>query len=256
MPRGARSAPSTRNSAGRRWPRATRCPRVRTWPRPPSTTTSPSSCSSTTWTRCAPRTRPRCAAWMTRCPTWTRRAAGSRSRSTGSRLVGVLRQPPGAGPHPVMIMIPGLDSAKEELRSTEELFLARGVATFSVDGPGQGEAEYDLAIRGDWEVPGAAIIDQLSTEPGLDAARIGVWGVSLGGYYAPTGGQRRRPGPRLRGAGRPVQLRRPLGRAAQPDQGGVPGPVQVPGHGRGPGRGRASSAWPGGPGRSTARCWP
>jgi 2,6-dihydroxypseudooxynicotine hydrolase len=103
----------------------------------------------------------------------------------GSRLVGVLRQPPGAGPHPVMIMIPGLDSAKEELRSTEELFLARGVATFSVDGPGQGEAEYDLAIRGDWEVPGAAIIDQLSTEPGLDAARIGVWGVSLGGYYAP-----------------------------------------------------------------------
>jgi dipeptidyl aminopeptidase/acylaminoacyl peptidase len=103
----------------------------------------------------------------------------------GSRLVGVLRQPPGAGPHPAVIMIPGLDSAKEELRSTEELFLERGIATFSVDGPGQGEAEYDLAIRGDWEVPGAAIIDQLSTEPGLDAARIGVWGVSLGGYYAP-----------------------------------------------------------------------
>ena len=79
----------------------------------------------------------------------------------------------------------GLDSAKEELRSTEELFLERGIATFSVDGPGQGEAEYDLAIRGDWEVPGAAIVDQLSTEPALDAARIGVWGVSLGGYYAP-----------------------------------------------------------------------
>jgi dienelactone hydrolase len=103
----------------------------------------------------------------------------------GSHMVGVLRQPPGAGPHPVMIMIPGLDSTKEELRSTEELFLERGIATFSVDGPGQGEAEYDLAIRGDWEVPGAAIIDHLSTEPGLDAGRIGVWGVSLGGYYAP-----------------------------------------------------------------------
>jgi dienelactone hydrolase len=103
----------------------------------------------------------------------------------GSHMVGVLRMPRGAGPHPVMIMIPGLDSTKEELRSTEELFLERGIATFSVDGPGQGEAEYDLAIRGDWEVPGAAIIDQLSTEPALDAVRIGVWGVSLGGYYAP-----------------------------------------------------------------------
>jgi dipeptidyl aminopeptidase/acylaminoacyl peptidase len=103
----------------------------------------------------------------------------------GSRLVGVLRLPAGPGPHPAMIMIPGLDSAKEELRSTEELFLERGIATFSVDGPGQGEAEYDLAIRGDWEVPGAAIIDSLSAEEAIDSGRIGVWGVSLGGYYAP-----------------------------------------------------------------------
>ncbi len=103
----------------------------------------------------------------------------------GSRMVGILRQPAGRGPHPVMIMIPGLDSAKEELRGTEELFLERGIATFSVDGPGQGEAEYDLAIRGDWEVPGAAIIDHLAGEPSLDPGRVGVWGVSLGGYYAP-----------------------------------------------------------------------
>jgi dienelactone hydrolase len=103
----------------------------------------------------------------------------------GSRLAGVLRLPRGRGQHPAMIMIPGLDSAKEELRSTEDLFLERGIATFSVDGPGQGEAEYDLAIRPDWEVPGAAIIDWLSGEDGIDGGRIGVWGVSLGGYYAP-----------------------------------------------------------------------
>src|SRR3984957_20039728 len=103
----------------------------------------------------------------------------------GARLAGVLREPAGGGPHPVVIMLSGLDSAKEELRSTEDLFLARGLATFSVDGPGQGEAEYDLAIRGDWEVPGAAIIDRLGTEPSLDQNRIAVWGVSLGGYYAP-----------------------------------------------------------------------
>ncbi|HUB41728.1 MAG TPA: alpha/beta hydrolase [Streptosporangiaceae bacterium] len=103
----------------------------------------------------------------------------------GSQLVGILRLPAGPGPHPVMIMIPGLDSAKEELGSTEDLFLQRGIATFSVDGPGQGEAEYDLAIRADWEVPGAAIIDHLNSQDGIDPARVGVWGVSLGGYYAP-----------------------------------------------------------------------
>ena len=72
----------------------------------------------------------------------------------GAHITGVLRLPPGGGPHPVVAMIPGLDSAKEEFGSTEQLFLDRGLATFSVDGPGQGEAEYDLPIRGDWEVPG------------------------------------------------------------------------------------------------------
>jgi 2,6-dihydroxypseudooxynicotine hydrolase len=103
----------------------------------------------------------------------------------GSHLVGILRLPHGERPHPVVLMIPGLDSTKEEFRSTEALFLDRGMATFSVDGPGQGEAEYDLPIRGDWEVPGAALIDALQDIAEIDPDRIGVWGVSLGGYYAP-----------------------------------------------------------------------
>ncbi len=103
----------------------------------------------------------------------------------GTVLVGVLRQPAGPGPHPTVIMISGLDSAKEELRATEDTFLARGLATFSVDGPGQGEAEYDLPIRGDWSAPGTAIVDALAALPEVDERRLGVWGVSLGGYYAP-----------------------------------------------------------------------
>ncbi len=106
----------------------------------------------------------------------------------GSVIAGVLRRPAAAQypdqPHPIVVLIPGLDSAKEEFRPTEELFLRRGIATLSVDGPGQGEAEYDLAIRPDWEVPGAAIIDAVAELPGIDATRIGIWGVSLGGYYA------------------------------------------------------------------------
>jgi dipeptidyl aminopeptidase/acylaminoacyl peptidase len=100
-------------------------------------------------------------------------------------LVGVLRRPAGAGRRPAVVLVPGLDSAKEEFRAAEELFLERGLATFAVDGPGQGEAEYDLPIRGDWEVPGAAVVEYLAAQPGIDARRIGLWGVSLGGYYAP-----------------------------------------------------------------------
>ena len=103
----------------------------------------------------------------------------------GARLVGVLRRPHGAAPYPLVIMLAGLDSTKEEFRSTEALFLERGLATFSVDGPGQGEAEYDLPICAAWEVPGRAVVEAVSAQPDIDPERIGVWGVSLGGYYAP-----------------------------------------------------------------------
>jgi 2,6-dihydroxypseudooxynicotine hydrolase len=100
-------------------------------------------------------------------------------------LAGFLRLPAGAVKPPVLIMVPGLDSAKEELEAYEQPFLARGIATLMVDGPGQGEAEYDFPIRGDYEVPVKAMVDWVLTCPEVDSTRIGLWGVSLGGYYAP-----------------------------------------------------------------------
>ncbi|MQA61563.1 MAG: alpha/beta hydrolase [Actinophytocola sp.] len=103
----------------------------------------------------------------------------------GAKLVGILRCPAGAEPHPTVVMLPGLDSTKEELRATEDTFLERGLATFSVDGPGQGEAEYDLPIRGDWSAAAETIFEALGATPEVDDGRVGVWGVSLGGYYAP-----------------------------------------------------------------------
>ena len=82
-------------------------------------------------------------------------------------------------------MCMGLTSPKEEMDSNEAVFLARGMATLAFDGPGQGEAEYELAIRGDYEVPVKSVFDWIETRADLDAARVGLWGVSLGGYYAP-----------------------------------------------------------------------
>ena len=99
-------------------------------------------------------------------------------------LVAVVRTPYGEGPFPVVLMIPGLDSTKEEIRSTEQTFLDRGLATFSVDGPGQGEAEYDVKIRGDWGPVAEVLYDAIGRQSDLDRDRLGVWGVSLGGYYS------------------------------------------------------------------------
>ena len=159
----------------------------------------------------------------------------------GAVLVGILRRPAGPGPHPVVVLIPGLDSAKEEFRATEQLFLDRGLATFSVDGPGQGEAEYDLAIRPDWEVPGAAILDAVSALPGIDPGRIGRVGGQPGrllrarGWPAATAGSARCIA--LTG---PYELRRGVGPAARADPRGVPGPLEVGERRRGPAAAPAS----------------
>ena len=103
----------------------------------------------------------------------------------GSTLVGILRLPSSEDrAWPTVILIPGLDSTKEEFRDVEKTFLARGMATFAMDGPGQGEAEYDLPITPNWEEVGAAVIEKLHGLSQVDPGRIGVWGVSLGGFYA------------------------------------------------------------------------
>jgi dienelactone hydrolase len=100
------------------------------------------------------------------------------------RLAGILRRPTGAAPPPVVVMVPGLDSVKEELQATAEHFLRRGLATLAIDGPGQGEAEYDLPIEPAYERPVAAVLDWLGSRTDLDAERAGLYGISLGGYYA------------------------------------------------------------------------
>lgn len=99
-------------------------------------------------------------------------------------IVGNLRRPRGSERPPLVVLLPGLDSTKEEFFAWEEVFLARGLATFALDGPGQGETGRTLPIRHDYEVAASAALDELARRDDLDAERIGTAGVSLGGYYA------------------------------------------------------------------------
>lgn len=103
----------------------------------------------------------------------------------GKHLAGIFRLPPNATRPPLIIMCNGLDSTKEELDSFQTTFLKRGMATLVVDGPGQGEGEYEFAIRADYEVVVGAVIDWVVAHGEIDDDRIGLWGISLGGYYAP-----------------------------------------------------------------------
>jgi 2,6-dihydroxypseudooxynicotine hydrolase len=96
-----------------------------------------------------------------------------------------LRRPAGADRPPYVVLIPGLDSTKEEFFYFEQSFLDRGLATVALDGPGQGETGFAVSIRHDYEVAVTALLDLLAVRSDLDHERIGLAGVSLGGYYAP-----------------------------------------------------------------------
>jgi len=102
----------------------------------------------------------------------------------GTALAGYLRVPPAGRPPAVVVMVPGLDSVKEELQATADYFLQRGLATLAIDGPGQGEAEYRLPIEPAYERVAAAVADFLDGRDDVDPGRMGLMGVSLGGYYA------------------------------------------------------------------------
>ena len=102
----------------------------------------------------------------------------------GIFMPGLLRKPAGLPKPPVLVMVPGLDSVKEELQTTADHFLRRGIATLAVDGPGQGETEFLRNIEPAYERPVGAVIDWLQARDDVDAGRTGLYGVSLGGYYA------------------------------------------------------------------------
>lgn len=103
----------------------------------------------------------------------------------GAIMVGTLRRPATVGRPALVLLLPGLDSTKEEFFYWENVFLQRGLATFSLDGPGQGECGYRSTIRPDYETAVSTALDVLARREDLDPNRIGVAGVSLGGYYAP-----------------------------------------------------------------------
>ncbi len=102
-----------------------------------------------------------------------------------TKMVGTFRKPAGVERPALILLLPGLDSTKEEFFYWEGVFLKRGLATFSLDGPGQGECGYNSYIRPDYEAAVSTAIDTLTKRTDIDQNRIGLAGVSLGGYYAP-----------------------------------------------------------------------
>jgi 2,6-dihydroxypseudooxynicotine hydrolase len=100
-------------------------------------------------------------------------------------IPGYLRRPLEVdGPVPCAVLIGGLESTKEESCLFEGMCLRRGIATFAFDGPGQGEMFFERKLVPDFERYVSAVVDHLEDVDSVDAARLGVLGRSLGGYYS------------------------------------------------------------------------
>ncbi|SDG20999.1 alpha/beta hydrolase family protein [Klenkia brasiliensis] len=103
----------------------------------------------------------------------------------GATVPGYVRTPTtGEGPFPTAVLLGGLESTKEESYQFEQQLLARGIATVTFDGPGQGEMFPEVPLRGDYERYTSAVVDYAEKLPEVDSSRIGVVGRSLGGHYA------------------------------------------------------------------------
>ena len=106
-----------------------------------------------------------------------------------TRLSGLLTVAPGEGPRPVVVYCNGLDSTKELLWFSwlPQALAKRGISTLCVDQPGTGEALrlQNLPATHESERWASRWVDWLETRPEVDPGRIGMTGISLGGYYAP-----------------------------------------------------------------------
>ncbi|MGF1665442.1 MAG: alpha/beta hydrolase family protein [Acidimicrobiia bacterium] len=102
----------------------------------------------------------------------------------GSDLPGFLLKPSGVDQPPIVLLVPGGDSTKEELYDFALHMVERGLAVAAFDGPGQGLVSLTSKIRPDYEVPIRAVVDHLLARGDLDGDRLAVGGISYGGLFA------------------------------------------------------------------------
>jgi pimeloyl-ACP methyl ester carboxylesterase len=107
--------------------------------------------------------------------------------SRGTRCAGWLTLPDGPGPHPGVVLAHGLGATHGMLLAQyEHHFAAAGVATLAFDyrytGESDGEPRQQFSMRRHRQDVAQAL-EYLRQHESIDAARLGLWGTSLGAMH-------------------------------------------------------------------------
>ena len=111
-----------------------------------------------------------------------------RFKSGDTELTGTLRIPTSAGSHPAVVIVHDSGAQNREgefafLGFVADLFASNGIASFTYDKRKTSKLD-ELA---DDAAQAMATIEQ---QPGIDASKVGIWGIGEGGLVAPMAVQR------------------------------------------------------------------
>src|SRR6267154_2951537 len=106
-------------------------------------------------------------------------------------LAGTLVLPERSQPHPAVVLFHGSGPQKRDL-FTARWFAAEGIAALAYDKRGVGESGGDFRKVPFMELcdDGLGAIKYLKSRKEIDAKRIGVWGLSQGGWLGPLAASR------------------------------------------------------------------
>lgn len=105
-------------------------------------------------------------------------------------ISGILHLPNAVKKPPCVVFVPGMDMTKEDFPNVQNnVFVRRGMACLSIDGPGQGASNLrGLPSRlGTYERALASVLEILENRDDVDGSNVSLLGLSLGGYYSMRG---------------------------------------------------------------------
>ncbi|MCW5592071.1 MAG: alpha/beta fold hydrolase [Burkholderiales bacterium] len=110
-------------------------------------------------------------------------------RSAEVALSGTLHLPAGSGPHPALVVLHASGGPTRDYGAYGHLareLPANGIAVLLFDRRGSGRSGGDFATAsfGQLAADGVAAVEHLRARGDIDPSRVGVWGVSQGGWLA------------------------------------------------------------------------